>query len=97
MPSKPVVVRPEDGIPDGGWHGIPVFCLHDAMSVFPILRVMNKKNLSWLRPDTQPAPHDPAINCVPVHRFLSPDCYLKGLNGVEVERLKNGLRLLSMT
>lgn len=32
------------------------------------------KKLSWLRQNTLPAPHDPAINCVPVHRFLSPGC-----------------------
>lgn len=62
MPSKPVMVRPEGGI--------PVFCFHDAMPVFPLSCIMDKKQ-SWLRPDTLPAPHDPAINCVPVHRFIS--------------------------
>lgn len=47
------------------------------------------KDLSWLRPDTLPAPYGPAINCVPVHRFLSPVCarlLSKWLNSVEIKR-----------
>lgn len=34
---------------------------------FPLSRIMDKKNV-------MAAPHDPAINCVPVHRFLSLVC-----------------------
>lgn len=38
------------------------------------LRGVMEKYLSWLRPDTQPAPHDLALNCVSVHRY--PGCQI---------------------
>lgn len=58
-----------------------------------LLGVM-EKDLSWLRPDTLPAPHDPAINCGSVHRFLSPVCARLLSEMALMARRQNGERMV---
>lgn len=69
MPLNPVVARIEGGIPMVFPYAV---CMVQDQHYY--LRGVMGKYLSWLRLDTQPAPHDHALNCVSVHRY--PGCQI---------------------